>query len=189
MSPLPPDVPKENIQLDLDQPHMEIIDTAEGKVFQPMNGVTRAEYDAIDAQPPYVKVGIGLGAMDEGGFLRSPGAEVDGPMEVRALYGHSWSFCARPLGAPELPAGPDGPRRILVDKHHVVAYRAGPELGTLVLPDGSEYVHVIRGSAPLALPDGWKLRAERLEHDVTIRLATPTTVFFFPNGDSYQGPV
>ncbi len=29
----------------------------------------------------------------------------------------------------------------------------------------------------------------KLSDDWVVRLPTPTTVFFFPNGDSYQGPL
>jgi hypothetical protein len=29
----------------------------------------------------------------------------------------------------------------------------------------------------------------KLAEDWVLRLLTPTTVFFFPNGDSYQGPL
>ena len=168
---------------------MEIFDAKEMKAWQVMTAVTHAEYDALSREPPYLKMGIGLAAMDDGYFTRSPGAQVDGPMEVRELFGHTWSYCARPSGVPDLPAGQGGPRKITVDKHHVVSYRPGRELNYLVLPNGSEYVHVITGEAPLVLPEGWLLRNERIDQERTIHLPTPTTVFFFPNGDSYQGPV
>ena len=68
-------------------------------------------------------------------------------------------------------------------------HRPGRELNYLVLPNGSEYVHVITGEAPLILPGGWLLGNERIDEERTIHLPAPATVFFFPNGDSYQGPV
>lgn len=190
MSPIvSPDVSEENIQLDLDRPHMEIMDTREVKVWQAMSAVTREEYQALAIEPPYLKLGVGLAAMDSAYFRRSPGAAADGPMEARELFGYSWRYCARPQGAPELVAGPEGPRKLRVDKHHVLLYRAGRELSYLVLPDGTEHVHVISGEAPLVLPEGWELRSEHLDHELKIELPAPATVFFFPNGDSYQGPV
>jgi hypothetical protein len=189
MSSISPEIPKKNIQTDLDQPHMEILDTSTARVWQVMSGVTRAEYDALEVVLPYVKVGVAPGNMDGGYFTRSPRQDVDGPMEVRDLFGHTWVYCASPLGAPELVAGEKGPRKITVDKHHVVIYRAGRELNYLTLPDGSEYVHVIPGNEPLVLPEGWQLRSEQVEQERSIELPAPATVFFFPNGDSYQGPV
>jgi hypothetical protein len=183
------DIPKQNIQVDLDELHMEILDTQTAKVWQVMSGVGRAEYDALVVEPPYIKVGAGYAAMDEAYFARSPGADSDGPMELCELFGHTWGHCARPASSPELAAGEDGPRRLIVDKHHVVIYRAGRDLEFMTLPDGSEYVRVIAGEAPLTLPDGWSLRTRTLDEPVTIRLPSPTTVFFFPNGDSFQGPV
>jgi hypothetical protein len=188
MSPIPVDTPEQNIQFELEQPHIEMLSSQDGKCWQVMTGVTHAEYEALPIEPPDIKVGIGNAAMDDAYFKRSPGADADGPVEVLERYGHSWSYIARPCGAPTMPAGREGPRQIQVDKHHVVIFRAGRELGYLTLPDGSEYVHVIRGDAPLLLPDGWTLRSERLDEDLTIELPAPATVFFFPNGDSYQGP-
>ena len=62
----------------------------------------------------------------------------------------------------------------------------------LRLPDGRRFVHVVEGGPdkpPLALPDGWQLETVVLASDWIVRLPTPATVFFFPNRDSYQGPV
>ena len=40
-----PDVPRENVQFDLDQPHMEIFDTKEMKAWQVMTGLAgQSEY-------------------------------------------------------------------------------------------------------------------------------------------------
>ncbi len=60
-----------------------------------------------------------------------------------------------------------------------------------VSPPFVEIVHVIEGGsgrADLALRDGWTQREERAEEERTLHLPAPCTVFFFRNGDSYQGP-
>ena len=57
---------------------------------------------------------------------------------------------------------------------------------------GARFVHVIEGGegkAPLAVPDGWTLESVALEEDWVLPLPNPTTVFFFRNGDSFQGPI
>ena len=137
-------------------------------------------------------MGIGVGAMDEHWFARSPGADEDGPMKLREIGGHRFGLCARPASAPTQPEGPGGPRLLLVEKHHVILFAAGREVPVPLHPDGGRFVHVIeggKGKAPLALPAGWKLDTVKLTEDRVFRLPVPTTVFFFPNGDSYQGPL
>ena len=105
--------------------HMEILDPTTRNVWQSLEPVTRGEYDAFRLEAGFVKVGIGRGAMDEHWFDRSPGANASGPMEVRKFGGREFGLCARPASAPELLFGPDGPRRLLVEKHHVMRFTAG----------------------------------------------------------------
>lgn len=175
-----------------DDLHMEIMDTRVRQVWQVLEPVARDEFQRLVLSPPFVKIGVGRGAMDGSYFRRSPGAETDGPMETMEYAGYLFSLCARPVGEPELPAGPEGPRRLLVDKHHTVIYRAGSPVRSIEVPDTSRYVQVIEGGSektPLALPDGWTLHEEKAEEERIYHLPAPCTVFFFANGDSYQGPV
>jgi len=89
-------------------------------------------------------------------------------------------------------AGSAGPRRLLVEKHHVIRFAAGREVPVLEHPDGRRFVHVIEGGegkAPLDLPDGWEIESVKLAENWVVYLPTPTTVFFLSNGDSYQGPL
>jgi hypothetical protein len=147
--------------------HMEILEPTSRNVWQSLEPVTRAEYDAFRLEAGFVKVGIGRGAMDEHWFDRSPGANASGPMEVRKFGGREFGLCARPASAPELLFGPDGPRRLLVEKHHVMRFTAGRAIPVLVLPEGTEYVHVLsrqgldRTPTPsgdgLLLPEGRQL--------------------------------
>jgi hypothetical protein len=172
--------------------HGEVLDPGTGNVWQSLEPITREEYQALPLEPGWLRVGVGTGAMDEHWFARSPGADEDGPMELREIGGRRFGLCARPASAPTRPAGPDGPRLLLVQKHHVIRFVAGREVPVLLHPDRERFVHVIEGDegkAPLALPAGWKLESVKLAEDWVLQLPTPTTVFFFPNGDSYQGPL
>jgi hypothetical protein len=144
-------------------------------------------------EAPLVKVGLGRAAMDAHWFRRSPGAPEDGAVELRELYGREFLFCAMPevAGLGE-SVEPGGPRRLMVNKHHSLLYRAGRSLDFLRLPEGLELVHVIaadEGAPPLKLPEGWTRESVVLESDFVVHLPCPATVFFFPNGDSFQGPV
>lgn len=188
MSFPPAEVPPENVQQGLDEPHVEIMDGETRQVWQVMTPVSRADYDALAIEAPYKKIGIGVAVMDAAYFKRSPGTAEDGPMERREIAGLRWARCAAALEFSQ-PAGPAGPQQVSVDKHHVLHFEAGRRLTTLVLPDGSRYVHVICGYERLDLPEGWSIETERLAQARTLELPNPTTVFFFPSGDSYQGPV
>jgi hypothetical protein len=171
--------------------HIEIIDTDTRQVWQALDPCTREEFQKLSVAPPFAKVGIGRGSMDRSYFSRSPDAAQDGPMLTREFDGRVFSLCARP-GDMSLPSGPEGPRQVSVYKHHVVIYQAGRELDWLHLPDGSEYVQVIDGAPDnpdLVLPDGWTTRTETLTEELAIELPYPATVFFFKNGESFQGPV
>jgi hypothetical protein len=115
-------------------------------------------------------------------------------MQEHEIGDRRFALCARPASSPALPAGPDGPRQLLVEKHHVLLYRGGRRVPVLHVPgaDGGDFVHVVEGGPdkpPLALPEGWTLSELTLEADRIVRLPTPTTVFFFPNRDSFQGPI
>ena len=80
----------------------------------------------------------------------------------------------------------------MVEKHHVIRFVAERRVSLLLHPSGEQYVHVIdraAGQPPPALPTGWQLEEIALAEDWVVRLPTPTTVFFFPNGDSFQGPL
>ena len=172
--------------------HMEILDTREQSAWQALAPADLETYQGLRPEPPFVKIGIGRGVMDEAWFRRSPGADSDGAMATREIDGHLFSFCARPAGPPQEPAGPAGPRLIEVVKHHTLVYRAGRSIDWLRLPDGSHYVHVIEGGPdkpPLVLPEGWAQHSVKLERELTVELPCPTTVMFFPNRDSFQGPV
>ncbi len=81
---------------------------------------------------------------------------------------------------------------MVVDKHHRLRCAAGREIQIVIDSTGDRFVHVIEGGAekaPLALSDGWARETVTLEDEWVLSLPNPTTVFFFPNGDSFQGPI
>jgi hypothetical protein len=173
--------------------HMEIIDPATRAVWQSIEPISMAAYKAFTVEPPFLKVGIGASVMDEHWFERSPGAAPDGAMEVREIGGRRFAFCAvAPADGGRLPAGPDGPRLLMVEKHHVLLYRAGRSVPILRTPDGDDFVHVVHGglvSTPLQLPAGWQLRSVELQRDWIVPLPSPTAALFFANRDGFQGPL
>jgi hypothetical protein len=172
--------------------HGEVLDPSTRNVWQTLEPITRDDYQALPLESGWLHVGIGRAAMDEHWFTRSPGKGEDGPMELLEIGGCHFGLCARPASTPSQPAGPDGPRMLLVDKHHVVCFLGGRQVNVLLDPDGNRFVHVIEGGegkASLALPGGWKLECVELTEDWVLQLPTPATVFFFANGDSYQGPL
>jgi len=172
--------------------HGEVLDPTTRDVWQSLEPISRDEYDALPLEPGWLRVGVGRGAMDEHWFTRSPGSDEAGPMELLDIGGHRFGLCARPASEPSQPEGADGPRMLLVDKHHVARFAGGRQVPVLEDLAGDRFVHVIEGGkdkARLAVPHGWKLEQVSLTNDWVVALPNPTTVFFFANGDSFQGPV
>ena len=172
--------------------HGEVLDPKTNDVWQSLEPITREDYESLPLDPGWVRVGIGRAAMDEHWFTRSPGRSQDGPMELREIGGHPFGLCARPASPPSRPDDPGGPILVLVDKHQVLRFAGGRQIPVLVDAAGDRFVHVVEGGegkAPLAVPDGWKLESVSSGVDWVVALPTPTTVFFFPNGDSFQGPI
>ena len=185
-------VPPENFMISPGQPHMEIMDTRSQQVWQSLEPVLREDYDSMEIEPHHRRVGLGFGTMDEHCFRRSPDATEDGPMELTEFAGRQFVRCARPDSPPTQPEGAGGPTRLSVHKFHTLIYRAGRSVDVITLPDGAEYIHVIDGGdskAPLELPEGWTLRTMDVTEELIVDLPTPTTAWFFPNRDSFQGPL
>jgi hypothetical protein len=168
--------------IDHARPHAEVIDPTTRKVWQSIEPCDAGELGALDLPEPLRRVGVGNGAMDEHWFDRSPGATENGPMEERVIDGRRFGHCACPASAPSKPFGKDGPTEMMVDKHHAMRFAAGRRVAVLETPEGEAFVHVIDGR-------GESIRELSLEDDWVLRLPHPTRVFFFPSGDSFQGPI
>jgi hypothetical protein len=187
--------------IDPTRPHAEVIDPTTRKVWQSIEPCDADELGALDLPEPLRPVGIGNGAMDEHWFDRSPGAPGNGPMEERVIDGRRFGHCACPASIPAKPFGEDGPIEMIVDKYHAMRFAAGRRVAVLKTPEGEAFVHVIDGqgassigldAAPrgsLVIPEGCSLGEIALEKDWILRLPHPTRVFFFPSGDSFQGPI
>jgi hypothetical protein len=186
----------------IDQPHAEVIDPTTREVWQSLAPCDAEALAGLDLPPPMRPLGVGCAAMDEHWFDRSPGAAEDGPMRLRTLDGLVFGHCARPASAPETPFGKAGPTRMRVDKHHALRFRAGRRVLVLRDPVGDHFVHVIaglgtssigvHGTSPergFEVPERCRVTEIRLERDWVLRLPHPTEVFFFPSGDSFQGPI
>jgi hypothetical protein len=184
------------------QVHAEVIDPTNRKVWQSI-GVCEAETLAsLDLPDPLLPVSVGAGVMDEMWFDRSPGTGVDGPMEERLIDGRRFAQCAAPMSAPAKPFGKDGPTEMFIDKYRVLRFVAGRSLPLPRSPEGDLFVHVIDGTSgatiglsgdtetgPLVVPEGCALGTVALPVDWIVTLPNPTRVFFFPNRDSFQGPI
>src|SRR5688500_4244137 len=86
---------RENITRDPRQPHMEAMNPATGDVWLLQEPMTPAEFAALKLEPPFIKTGLGIGAMDAAWFTRSPGAADEGPVETRLLGGRSFARVGR----------------------------------------------------------------------------------------------
>ena len=105
--------------------HMEIIDTQTMQVWQTMANVSLEEYNSLDLDDRYRRAGFGALTGWCSWFRSSPDAKEPGPMQTMEFGGHLWSYCAKPMDGPTYPAGDDGPRRLSINKHHCILYRAG----------------------------------------------------------------
>ena len=74
-----------NLLVDCGKPHCELLDLELGVVWQSHGPITQEAYDALELPAKWIKVGIGVGVMDEHFFRRSPGANEDGPLAEREV--------------------------------------------------------------------------------------------------------
>lgn len=184
-------VPARNVTQAPRELHMEVMDPRTFDVWLHQHPVSLGDYQAFRPEPPYFKSGIAAGAMDRAWFLRSPGASADGALETRAIGGREFVRVARPLDFRGLAKG-DAPTRLLIDKHHVLAFAAGSKVRVARLPGGQWYVQqtlAATGSGAIAPPPDWELHIITPAQDWIVRAPTPATVYFFRNLDSYIGPV
>jgi len=170
------------------EPRCEILDTASRDVWQAFTPVPREWYDAVELEPGLVRVGYGSGFFDRAWFRRSPDADHDGPVRTRLIDGREFFFCARP----PLAGATGDPPRMMVDKHHSVAFDAGRALPMLRDPDGRAFLPMVEapaGTPPPKLPDGWRFFDLRLTQEWVVDLPSPTETYWFKGMLSFQGPV
>lgn len=171
--------------------HGELIDTSTGKAWISLEPMTRGDHEALPLPPGFAHVALGRTAMEEHWFTRSPDEGEDGPMALREIGGHSFGHCARSLKMSQ-PFGPNGPREVLVEKHHGGHFAEGRRIPFVIDPEGRCFVHIVdSGEDPsaLELPEGFRLEWMELTEDWVFLLPTPATAWFFGTGDSFQGPI
>ena len=197
------EVPTENYLIDCLQPHAEVLEVATQTVWQSVEPISHVEYAQLALPEGIVPVGIGSGVMDAHYFRQSPGAEAPGPVRDRFINGRRFIHCANPPAAGAERPIPDGPARLIVDKHHTLIFEAGSELTIIRTETGADLIQVISaspegggllqenavGADDFALPSRWQLRTETITERTVIDLPNPTEAWFFPNGSSFQGPI
>ncbi|MCR9278676.1 MAG: hypothetical protein NXH85_11945 [Pseudomonadaceae bacterium] len=197
------EVPQQNVLIDCQQPHAEVIEIATRTVWQSVEPISEDSFQALALPEGIARVGLGCGVMDAHYFRQSPGADAPGPVTDRFIDGRRFIHCANPPAAgADRPPG-DGPLRLVVDKHHTLIFDAGSDMTLIRTEGGSDLIQVISASPQgggllqqqpaqedaLQLPRGWQLRVEHAAERTVIELPNPTEAWFFDNGASFQGPV
>ncbi len=197
------DTPAQNYLVDCQQPHAEVIEVSTRAVWQTIEPLTREALAQLTLPDGIAPIGVGTGVMDAHYFRQSPGADAPGPVRVRIIDDVGFIHCATPsVTGPEQPI-PDGPARLMVDKHHTIIFEAGSEIAIIRMENGAEMVQVIsatpegggllqKDTVPakdFSLPPRWQLRIEKVAKRTEIDLPNPTEVWFFADGSSFQGPV
>ena len=197
------EIPAANYLVDCQKPHAEVLEVSTRTVWQSVEPISREEFAALNLPVGVVAVGIGCGVMDTHYFRQSPNAAAPGPMRDRIIEGHRFVHCANPPAAgPEKPI-PNGPVRLMVEKHHTIIFEAGRDLSIIRSKTGADFIQVISASPEgggllqghaveadhFELPSGWQLRSVPVTKRTTIDLPNPTEAWFFANGSSFQGPI
>ena len=170
--------------------HVELIEPSSLRAWISLEPMTQEQLQALPLPADLAPVAIGRTAMAEQWFNRSPDQEEDGPMRSRAIGNYQFGHCARGLEVSQ-PFGPEGPRRVQVDKCHGGRFEAGSRVPVLIGPEGRRFVHIVDAGADpdsLTLPEGFAFEWLTLTEDWVFQLPNPTTAYFFETGDSYQGP-
>jgi len=171
--------------------HMEVSERANGTVWMTRSPVEPIDFEALELDASYAKVGIGQASMDRAGFRYSPDRGEE-PVRERKIAGHHFINVATPLEM-KPPSEKAGPMVGLVNKAHVLGFEAGRRLVILTTSEG-DFVEVVgdaSGDASRILPEGGELTEIVLNDDWVVSLPTPTRVFFWFDGAlrSFQGPV
>ena len=195
--------PAGNYLIECRQPHAEVLEVATRTVWQSVEPISREEFAELALPDGIVPVGVGSGVMDAHYFRQSPGAEAPGPVRDKFIDGRRFIHCANPAAAGPERLAPDGPVRLMVDKHHTIIFEAGSKLTLIRTETGVDLIQVISASPEgggllqedaveadyFELPSGWHLRSEPVTTRTVIDLPNPTEAWFFGNGSSFQGPI
>ena len=156
-------------------------------------GLSIEEFNELQLPLGWTKNQPREGDPDRSRFLRSPDAEVDGPLSQEEYFGSMWMHNATvienniPVNSEALLKGN------IISKFHELTYLSGRKTYILVSPDDEYYIRVSRDlnrtSEIPTVPYGWKLIEHVLSGDLTFALPNPTLNIRADNEDSFQGPL
>lgn len=170
----------------------ELIEAATKRVFLCQEEATAAEVDSFQSSGGFQHVLAGAAIADSAFFARSPGAEVDGPLETVELGGRRFAYVARPIG---VEAQASGAVEMMIDKYHAMLYRAGRTLDLLDFGDGTVAAPAWGSVDPsVELTDGtldpsWSLRRVQLVDDLLATIPNPARVIVLDGAFGFHGPV
>lgn len=166
---------------------LELVEIATNSVWLCQTVVEHAAVERLDLPAGWLLAGAGAAGADLAFFRRSPGADDDGPLEVRNVAGHRMVRVAVP--SPVAPLA-DGVHELSVDKHHTVRFDAGRTIDVLDVGDGTALVPAwtSRREVTSALPDQWSSRTVGLARPLVAALPNPARLVIV-DGSGFHGPV
>lgn len=187
---IPSTIALDNITVEPTGPHAEVMDLESGDVWLCQQPITEARFNMLKTARPLVKSGYGRAHFDYAWFLRSPGADADGPLDARDIDGLRFVRVARPREMVALRSD-HLPTRLVIEKHHVIGFHADRKVTLARLPDGAFYVLHTETLTDIADvdPEDWEMFTLTLFAPWTIALPCPAHVYFFGNLRSFAGPL
>ena len=169
---------------------IEVMESETRNVWLGQAAVTVEQARSLRLPEGFTLAGLAPAVADAAYFGRSPGAEVDGPLDVMEVDGLRFAFVARPVGhEPEIT----GATVMTVDKHHSMLYRAGHTIDVLDLGDGTVATPAWASPDPTAgdrsLPAGWSIREVTLRADLVVAIPNPARVAILGDRSGFHGPV
>mgnify|MGYP007073182533 FL=1 len=155
--------------------------------------ITRAQFDALDLPPGWIKDQPREGDRDARRFHRSPGATVDGEFLDAELFGFEWRHSATTIRAGFALDEAGLLIGSTVVKSHEVTFEAGRTVYVLVSPDDEAYFRIGRDADRTrdvpTIPDTWRLVEYVTPERLASRLPAARLVIRTDNQDSFQDPV
>lgn len=170
----------------------ELMEAETRRVFICQTEVTAAEVESFEPPDGFGHALVGATRADLAFFARSPGAELDSPVENVELGGLRFSYVARPVRVDTLASGAV---EMTIDKHHAMLYRAGRTIDILDFGDGTVATPAWGSTDPSAaltddmLDASWRLRRARLAEDLLTTIPNPARVIVLDRAFGFHGPV
>jgi len=166
---------------------VEIMNTATADVWICQDEVDQDIVGSLALSDGFRVVGAAGLVADEAWFDRSPGSNVDGPLDTMQFGGLRFARVARPVGQEQF-----GPLTVLsIEKYHTMRYRAGRTIDVVDRGDGTVLTPAWAGARDcgVRLPEGWSIRPVELAGDLIARIPNPATVVMLADRSGFHGPV